>query len=184
MCSYHFPVCPLDHELVLQDNEVALALLELHERLETRTQGIEQVAIAYFGLVTRENSYPLQARDDTSALLFVGKLTELLRPIDECPTPRMVSFSPLRETMDVLLRRLCGSGGVLRDFSPCKPILQPWLRVGIEQADRDKRIHILWETGVAHGPSHHCLRLRNLIGFAEWKRAPVWESDQGEPVDD
>ena len=85
ICTYGFSVCPFNHELVLQYHQVAFVLVELHERLETSAQGVEQVAIADLSLVRREGPDPLQPRYDASALLFVGELAKLLRPRDEGP---------------------------------------------------------------------------------------------------
>ena len=57
--THLFAVRPLDDELVLEHDEVPLALLELHEVLHTRTERVEQVAVARLHFLRREQAEPL-----------------------------------------------------------------------------------------------------------------------------
>ena len=62
-----------DAKLVLQDDKVALALFVLHLLLERGAKGIEGVA-AGLDLLVREETDPLEARNDALLLLVVGEL--------------------------------------------------------------------------------------------------------------
>ena len=73
-CDTHrLAVHPLDDELVLEHDKVALALLVLHELLQTRAERVEEVARANGRLFLREETDPAEARDDALSLGRVGE---------------------------------------------------------------------------------------------------------------
>ena len=76
-------VRPLDDELVLEHDEVALAALVLHEQLEARAERVEQVARAHLHLLRGEHADPAQTRDDAGRLGRIGERADLLDAGDE-----------------------------------------------------------------------------------------------------
>ena len=76
-------VRPLDDELVLEHDEVALARLVLHQRLELRAERVEEVACARLDLLAREETDPAHARDDARSLGLVGERAHLFDASDE-----------------------------------------------------------------------------------------------------
>ena len=88
--TYRLAIRPLDDELVLEHNEVALAGGVRHECPELGAKRVEQVPVAHRRLLVREEPDPAQARDDAVRLTLVGERVELLHARDECA----VSASP------------------------------------------------------------------------------------------
>ena len=58
---------------MLKHDEIAFSLFVLHQLFKTSTKGVEQVVALDNGGIVREQTDPLQPRDDTSLLGFRGE---------------------------------------------------------------------------------------------------------------
>lgn len=64
-------ISPFDYELVLQHDKVALARRICHERLQARTERVEQVSSTRNKWLLREEPDPTEAGDNTHRLSSV-----------------------------------------------------------------------------------------------------------------
>lgn len=76
-------ILPLDNKLMLQDDQIAFALLILHQRLELRTECVKKVVILWLDLFQREEPDPLQARYNTVTLGLTREGAQLLDSSNE-----------------------------------------------------------------------------------------------------
>lgn len=76
--THSLPIRPLDDELVLENDEVALAFLVCHERLELRAERVQEVPSAGLHLLGREEPDPAHARNDACRLRLIGERANLL----------------------------------------------------------------------------------------------------------
>lgn len=69
---------PLHEELVLEHDEITLALLVLHERLKLSTKRVEKVATTGLDFLGREEADPAETRNDTGGLRRVREVAHRL----------------------------------------------------------------------------------------------------------
>lgn len=65
---------PLDEELVLEHDEITLALLILHERLKLGTKCVQKVSRTGLDFLVREEADPAETRDDTGGFRRVREV--------------------------------------------------------------------------------------------------------------
>jgi hypothetical protein len=97
-------ILPLDHEFVLEHDEISLAFPIRHELLQPRAECVQQVPSANLNSLIREQPNPPESRYDAYLLSDIGELRNRLNLLHE----------------HLFLRRL-GRDGLLRDSRQVRP---------------------------------------------------------------
>ncbi len=173
-------VRPLDHELVLQHHQVALAGRVRHQRLELRAERVEEVARARRERRGAEEPDPAQARDDARGLCLRGELAELLDAGDKGAVVKGSVVSRQIYMRDVRLSGVSSAGGLLGSLGPGEPGNEPLFLGGIEVAEVDERLDKLGESLVPERSAHNGLGLGDVVELAEGRRVAVGVRDECE----